>query len=96
MSNILVAALAHRQSLESLSDGQLAKKLGIHRSTWGYIKSGKRDVGLDFVKKAVGAFPDLWPVVTSYLTQPETHDSSIQPHGRATEVREQRVIKRPR
>ena len=43
--NNLIAAIKQYQQDKNLSDNQFANLLGIDRSTWAYIKCGKRNPG---------------------------------------------------
>jgi len=58
----LVETIKQYQQDENLSDGQFTKLLGVDRSTWAYIKSGKRKPGLKFLK-AIGQIPELAPLI---------------------------------
>ncbi len=70
------------QVAHALSDGKLANLLGIHRTTWLYIKSGRTTRPSERFLRAVGsAIPELLPQVIVYLTTPEIKglDSSRKP-----------------
>jgi len=46
----LIEAIKQRQSQANLSDTALASLLGVDRSTWSKIKSGKRNPGIKFLR----------------------------------------------
>jgi len=80
--NNLVEAIKQKQGQAELTDGALSKLLGIDRSTWSYIKSGKRNPGMKFLSSVASIFPELKPLVDA-----EIYDSSTpittnahQPH----------------
>ena len=62
ISSKVVQELMHRQG--ELSDGEFAKnKLGITRTQWAYLKSGKRQPGKKFYSAVKTSFPDLIPLI---------------------------------
>lgn len=71
----LIVTLQQKQQASGLTDTAFAKLLGIDRSTWVLAKQGKRQqVGHKterFFRAILRAYPDLWPVFTSYLMAPE-------------------------
>ena len=67
--NNLIEAIKEKQRQNKLSDGALALILGIDRSTWAYIKSGKRKPGMKFLAAVANQFPAL-----KYLVDVEFYD----------------------
>jgi len=61
--NNLIEAIKHKQKESDLTDNGLASILGIDRSTWSYIKSGKRNPGLKFLSAVANTFPELRTLV---------------------------------
>lgn len=45
------------------TDAQMGGLLGVSRSHWGHIRSGRRTLTYDITKRAVRVFPELYPVV---------------------------------
>jgi len=48
--NNLIEAIKQRQRQANLNDTALASLLGVDRSTWSKIKSGKRNPGIKFLR----------------------------------------------
>ena len=63
----LIEALQARQCAQRLSDGQFARLLTVHRTTWVLIKTGARPVNLALLCGVVRAFPDLDNWVLAFL-----------------------------
>jgi len=61
--NNLIEAIKQYQANENLSDTQLGKLLGIDRSTWAYIKSGRRNPGVKFLRAVAHEIPQLASVI---------------------------------
>ena len=70
--NNLVEAIKQHQRDRSLSDNQLAKLLGIDRSTWAYIKCGKRNPGMKFLRAIGREIPTLEPLIYVEITDTVT------------------------
>ena len=51
--------LAAIQSRESLTDGQMAARLGLSRPQWNLIRNGRRPLTHAVAVRAAGAFPEL-------------------------------------
>lgn len=49
------------------TDGEMAQLLGIHRTHWFNLRTGKRRLSRDVLTRAVAAFPDVWPEVVRDL-----------------------------
>lgn len=47
------------QSRESLTDGQMAARLGLSRPQWNLIRNGRRPLTHAVALRAAGAFPEL-------------------------------------
>lgn len=47
------------QSRESLTDGQMAARLGLSRPQWNLIRNGRRPLTNAVAMRAAGAFPEL-------------------------------------
>lgn len=61
----IVERLAELQG--SRSDGEMAALLGVHRTHWFNLRTGKRRMNRDILTRAVAAFPDIWPEVVRDL-----------------------------
>ena len=48
--NSLIEAVKQKQRQDEITDNALASLLGIDRSTWSKIKSGKRNPGMKFIR----------------------------------------------
>lgn len=59
----LVDAIKQKQGQQKISDKKLASLLGIHRTTWAYIKSGRRNPGIKFLSAVANTFPELRTLV---------------------------------
>lgn len=69
MMNMLVVKIQQVQKESGLSDGAFADKVGIDRSTWSYIKSGKRRPGARVLSAIMKHFPQLTLDIMNYLSQ---------------------------
>lgn len=49
------------------TDGEMARLLGIHRTHWFNLRTGKRRLSRDVLTRAIAAFPDVWPDVVRDL-----------------------------
>lgn len=67
MLDMLVDFLIEKQLAERLSDTEFARKLGISRALWDFIRTGRRGFGEKSLKGIVRAFPELTPRVLLYL-----------------------------
>jgi len=67
--NNLVEAVKKYQAEEEFNDSQLAQFLGIDKSTWSYIKSGKRKPGLKFLRAVVAKIPHLKSLISAEMFQ---------------------------
>jgi DNA-binding XRE family transcriptional regulator len=54
-----------KQKALSLTDEQMADKVGVHRVTYTNVKNGKRPMSSDFKVKLIRAFPTLQDVFLS-------------------------------
>lgn len=52
---------------DDMSDVAFARKLGLSRQTWAFLKDGTRHPGKHSIKKILAAFPDLTIDVMNYL-----------------------------
>lgn len=82
--NNLIETIKKYQQDKNLSDNQFAKLLGIDRSTWAYIKSGKRNPGMKFLRAIAHELPQLSPSIYEEITDttlstdaPQTHQNSF-------------------
>ena len=66
---MLIELLQARQRELGLSDGAFARRLGVSRSLWIAVRSGRRAVGLNLLRGVVRAFPDLDDEVLDYLRE---------------------------
>lgn len=62
----LAAKLASLQG--DRSDEEFAVLLGVTRTQWSYIRSGRRRMSYGLLKRAAALFPDLYPIVLRDLT----------------------------
>lgn len=82
--NNLIEVIRQKQKQQGLTDEALSKLLGIDRSTWSYIKSGKRNPGLKFFTAVANQFPELKTLIDA-----EIYDSSsLKPHQTPPEPRQ--------
>lgn len=51
--------LIAKQKEAGLSDVAFAKKIGVSRQLWAFVKKGTRKPGMKFLKAVIKAFPDL-------------------------------------
>lgn len=73
----LIEILKNLQQLEHLSDREFAKKLGVHRTTWIRIKTGKtKDLSAKFLGCVLKAYPGLKRDVDIFLTNSATNCSN--------------------
>lgn len=63
----LINALKQRQEERRINDGELAILLHVHRTTWCYIKSGKRTPGTKFLKAVARVFPELQVLIFAHI-----------------------------
>lgn len=82
--NNLIEAIKQKQKQAELSDMALTKLLGIDRSTWSYIRSGRRNPGMKFLVAVASKFPDL-----KTLVDVEIYDKGIPttPHQKPQDKR---------
>lgn len=57
----LVAAQGER------TDAEFAALLGISRTHWSHIRAGRRFITRELQRRAVQAFPEIWPTVLGDL-----------------------------
>lgn len=65
----VVEAVIRKQG--SSTNVEIAKKLGITESMWGYLKSGQRQPGKKFYSAVMREYPELIPTVLMAMTQGE-------------------------
>ena len=63
----LISLLRTRQGDAGLTDGEMAKRLGISRALWQRLVAGERGVSLRVMQGAMAAFPDLTPQVLDFF-----------------------------
>lgn len=67
MSETLIEDIKRYQALNGLSDGKLAKAIGIDPGLWSKIKNGKASPGGKFLRGIMKAFPELRLTVMKYM-----------------------------
>lgn len=77
--NKLIEATKVKQKASGLSDKRFASSLGIDRSTWSYLKSGKRNPGMKFLAAIAQNFPDLKPLIDVEIYDMGTSSNALQP-----------------
>jgi transcriptional regulator with XRE-family HTH domain len=65
--NTLIEKIKTAQRQKNLTDGGLSRVLCIDRSTWSYIKSGKRNPGAKFLCAVAQQLPELHFDVLQYM-----------------------------
>jgi transcriptional regulator with XRE-family HTH domain len=65
----LEAQLKNKQTDKKLADSEFAKLLGISRSMWRHILSGKRNLGVESLSNVMTQFPDLTLEVMQYIRE---------------------------
>lgn len=55
----LVQALEAIQRANGWTDGEMAKRLGMPRQHWNYIRRGQRGLGVQTLGRIASAFPEL-------------------------------------
>jgi hypothetical protein len=69
MSNDVLARLCALQ--DGRTDREMSDRLGISRSYWAHIRVGRRALSLAVTRRAVRAFPELYPfAVQGFLEEP--------------------------
>jgi transcriptional regulator with XRE-family HTH domain len=66
---MIIEGLKQIQKRDSLTDIQVAKKLGIHPISWNRIKNGRAKFGKKFIQAVLKAYPELALKVIEYLTK---------------------------
>jgi len=70
----LIQALIDHTKRYEISDRAFARTtLGIHPSTWSYIKSGQRSLGPTVLRAISINLPDLRPLVMDYILGKDNH-----------------------
>lgn len=52
-----------------MNDVAFAKKLGLSRQTWAFLKDGTRHPGKRSIKKILAAYPEFALDIMNYLTE---------------------------
>jgi DNA-binding XRE family transcriptional regulator len=65
----IVEKIRARQEEQNLNDTAFAKKLGISRVSWYYIRTGRNKPSQDFFSKVVRAFPELSRDILNTVTE---------------------------
>lgn len=65
----LIEVVEERKQALGWTDEQLARVLGISRSLWSQVRSGRRRLTLDVVCGILRAFPDLEEQVLAFLKE---------------------------
>lgn len=60
-AHTIITTLRERQGDAHLTDGEMARKLGISRTFWRRLVSGERQMSLRVLQGAIAAYPDLAP-----------------------------------
>lgn len=71
----LIERLIERQKNEHLTDGELARKLGIHRVSWQKIKHRKVAFGNKFYKAVKALYPEIF--LPSGATNSDVNSSTL-------------------
>lgn len=56
--NTYLSTLIERQESEGWSDREMARQLGVGKSTWSRIRSGERGIGTSVLRRAMSRFPE--------------------------------------
>ncbi len=65
----LIEVVEERKQALGWTDEQLARALGISRSLWSQVRSGRRRVTLEVVRGILRAFPDMEMHVLLFLKE---------------------------
>ena len=65
----IIALVEQEKERRHWSDAQLCRKLGIAASQWSRIKSGQRDMSLEFVRAVARVFPALKLKLASFAVE---------------------------
>lgn len=60
---MLLTKLLERQKTLDWTDEAMAAQLGVPRTTWSAVKTGRGGISLRMARKIVAAFPDLEPFI---------------------------------
>jgi transcriptional regulator with XRE-family HTH domain len=71
----IVTELKKRKGNLGISDTAFARLLGISRSAWSLIQSGKRPVGLALLRGIARSFPDMDGMVLDFLRSEPKDDA---------------------
>lgn len=66
--NNLIEAVRQYQRDKKISDNQFSQLLGLDRSTWAYIKSGKRNPGIKFFRAIARELPQFKSLIYEEIT----------------------------
>jgi DNA-binding XRE family transcriptional regulator len=69
---MIIDKLMKLQKLERLSDAKFAQKIGIHRTSWIRIKTGKTKMTVNFLQLVLVVYPGLKKDVNIFLLQNAT------------------------
>lgn len=74
--NKLIEAVREYQKEEGLTDTGLTQLIGLDRSTWAYIKAGKRNPGVKFLRAISLKLPQfralIYEEITDNTSAPQT------------------------
>jgi transcriptional regulator with XRE-family HTH domain len=65
--NPVISALAAQQSASGWSDATVAKRIGISRQLWHYLRKGERQPGIETMQQIAMRFPDLADAVRLFM-----------------------------
>ncbi len=65
----LIRVIEERRRMLGWTDERLARALGISRSLWSQVRSGRRRVTLEVVRGILRAFPDMENQVLGFLRE---------------------------
>lgn len=69
MSNTYLTTLIERQQFEGWSDREMARQLGVGKSTWSRIKRGERGIGPSVLRRTMMRFPEYNHLALLFLLQ---------------------------
>lgn len=76
--NNIVQSLVAMQTQNNITESAISKRLGISRVGWYFLKTGRREPSLKFLKSVMREFPELTTDVLIYL---KSHDQEIKING---------------
>ena len=81
LHSAILEVLVQRQRRERWGDREMAQRLGISRSYWSLIRTGKKPLSLQVILRAMRAFPEHSVAILSFLAAYVSHSDDIVSYG---------------